>query len=177
MPETASEPTATDVTPSKALEHFILGAIPAAAAGIALLVQGLTSIIPPSHRGILEVIAVMGFIASTTILLYLTSIRIKTRFEKRADAQDEILAETRRVVDRIDRSNQALHRKLDDACTEREALKTEIQHLRKLIVESAPTIGPSPYSLDVWPRAEEGTSPGPPHPRSPDRRPRVGRAA
>lgn len=181
MPEIDSESTATH---DRRLEHFVYGAIPASIAGIALLIQGLTSVVPYSHRGILYVIVVVGVMASTTVLLWCTSTRIKEQFEKRADAQDEILAETCRVVNRLDRSNQALHKKLDDACEERKALQVEITALKKeighfceLIVESEPTIGPSPYSLDAWPRAVEGTSPGPPHPRSPDRRPRVGRAA
>ena len=147
MPDAVSEPPASQPdNPSEILKHFVYGAIPAAVAALVLLIQGLTTAVPNSHRGILYVIAVVGAMASATVLLWCTSIRIKERFEKHADAQDVVLAETHRIVNRLDRSNQALHRKLDQACEERQGLLEEVDHLRRLVVQDVPSIGPSEYS-------------------------------
>lgn len=128
----------TDDT-NDALKHFTWGLVPAAASGLALLIQGLTGAVPATHTGILYVLTTAGVVTSATTLLWCTSTRIKTSFEKRHDAQEAILTENRRILVRLDRSLQALHRKLDHAEADRQSIRDDVDHLRRLMIEDTST--------------------------------------
>lgn len=121
-----------------ALKHLAWAAVPAAIAALAVLIQILQPYVPASHQSLLFNTAL--FVGNCTLATWLWCNIVRShRRDRFADKRErDILT----VVERIDRSLQAVHRKLDGQAE-------EIRHLRKLLLAEdsyRPGIGPTPYS-------------------------------
>jgi hypothetical protein len=176
MPETAElAPEAT--SPDSPLEHFIWGAVPAAAAVLGVLWQLLDPYVPLTHQGLLFGIAV--FLGNVSLAIWMgckisaaerKTVAAERRSEERdrlataraerlqqemyvlgdtvTGRQDEILD----LLGKIQRSLQSAHRHMDKQDAVVEEQKAEMAHLRKLILGVDATEPPQVNGQQLGPR-------------------------
>lgn len=153
MPETAElAPEATSLKGSP-LEHFIWGAVPTAAAILAVLWQLLDPYVPLTHQGLLFGIAVFLGNMSLAVWLWCAVQSVQQKFTERNHLADtntqrfqnemyllgEAITDNQKVtielLCKIQRSLQSAHRHMDKQDEVIKQQKTEMAHLRRLMLE------------------------------------------